>query len=90
MSALRLVFNPFTGNLDWVNSASSGAGYQTPTSGDVDGSNREFVWATEPSVIVVDQGRAMQKVSSDGTENWTGTTTTTLLIAPTSDIYAIA
>lgn len=68
----------------------SGSGFQAPTSGSINGSNAVFVWATAPNVIVVDQGRAMQKVSSDGTVNWTGTITTTLTIAPTSDIYATA
>lgn len=71
-------------------SSSSSSGYQVPTSGVVNGSNQVFVWATAPSVIVVDQGRAMQKTSSDGTVNWTGTLTTTLTVAPTFDIYATA
>lgn len=64
--------------------------FQTPTSGTVDGSNAVFVWATAPNVIVVDQGRMMQQTSSDGTVNWTGTTTTTLTVPPNFDIYSIA
>ena len=68
----------------------SGGGFQVPLSGAVDGNNVTFVWATAPNVIVTDQGKAMQKVSSDGTVNWTGTTTTVLTVAPTSDIYATA
>ncbi len=71
-------------------SSSSSSGYQQPTSGIVNGINQIFVWATAPSVIVVDQGRPMQKVSSDGTVNWTGTTTTTLTIAPNFDVFATA
>lgn len=72
-------------------SASGGAGFQAPTSGAVDGSNTIFVWATAPNVIVVDGGRSMQRVSSDGTVNWTVVgTTTTLTIAPNFDIYAVA
>lgn len=67
-----------------------GNGYQAPTSGTVDGVNQTFVWASAPNVIVVDQGRPMQKTSSDGTANWTGTTTTVLTIAPTFDIFATA
>lgn len=67
---------------------SSGGGFQTPLTGTVDGSNQTFTWTTAPNVIVVDGGRAMQRVSSDGTENWTGTTTTILLIAPNFDIFA--
>ncbi len=65
-----------------------GSGYQAPVSGTVDGNNKVFVFATAPSVVIVDQGRAMQKTSSDDSTNWTGTTTITLSVAPTSDIYA--
>ncbi len=55
--------------------------------GAVNGINQSFVFATTPSVIVVDQGRVMRQISSDGNINWTGTTNVTLQIAPTSDIY---
>lgn len=71
-------------------SGSGGSGYQAPTSGAIDGSNQIFVWATAPNVIVVDGGRSMQKVSSDGSVNWTGTTTTTLTVAPNFDVFATA
>lgn len=67
-----------------------GSGFQEPTSGAVDGSNTVFTFATAPNVISVDQGRVMQAMSTDGTINWTGTTTITLTIAPNSDIFAIA
>ncbi len=73
-----------------ASSGGAGSGFQAPTSGAVDGSNTVFVWATAPKAIVVDQGRAMQKTSTDSTVNWTGTTTTTLTVAPTTDIYAVA
>lgn len=66
------------------------SGYQQPTSGVVDGTNVTFQWAIAPKVIVVDQGRTMQQVSSDTNVNWTGTTTTILQVAPNFDIYAIA
>lgn len=69
--------------------ATGSLGYQVPT-GTVDGNNKIFVFSSAPNVIVVDQGRPMQKVSSDGTVNWTGTTTVTLAIAPTSDIFSTA
>lgn len=74
----------------WYPKTSSSSGFKLPTSGMANGSNQIFVWATAPNVIVVDQGRTIQKVSSDGTVNWTGTTTTVLSIAPNFDIYAIA
>lgn len=57
--------------------------------GTVDGSNTSFVFASAPSMIVVDQGRIMRATSSDGTVNWTGTTSVTLTIAPTFDIYGL-
>jgi len=63
--------------------------FQTPT-GTVNGTNRSFVWTTAPTVIVVNNGNSMQKVSSDGTVNWTGTTTTLLTVPPTRDIFSIA
>lgn len=46
-----------------------------------------FVWPTAPSVIVEDNGNTMNKVSLDGTVNWTGTTTTTLTQFPNFNIY---
>lgn len=60
-----------------------------PISGAVNGTNQTFVFAVAPTAIVVDQGRTMQKVSSDGTVNWTGTTTVVLAVAPVSDIFAL-
>lgn len=70
-------------------SASGGTGFQTPT-GTVNGSNKVFVFTNAPSAVVVDGGRAIQKTSSDGTVNWTGTTTITLSVAPNFDIFGIA
>lgn len=64
-----------------------GGGYQSAT-GTVDGSNKIFDFSTEPNAIVVD-GISMQKVQSDTTVNWTGTTTITLTVAPNFDIYAV-
>lgn len=69
--------------------SSSTTGFQVPT-GTVDGSNKVFVFTTAPNAITVDGGRSMQKVSSDGTVNWTGTTTVTLSVAPTFDVFSTA
>lgn len=66
-------------------SSGSSSGYQAPLTGGLTGTN---TWAVAPNVIVVDQGRAMQKVSTDGTVNWTGTTTTILAVAPNYDIFS--
>lgn len=48
-----------------------------------------FTFSGVPKIIYVDQGRIMQKVSSDGTVNWTGTNPVTLSVWPTSDIIAL-
>lgn len=72
-----------------VTVASSGGGsfaLMQPT-GTVNGVNTSFTFASAPSVIVVDQGRIMQKVSSDGTVNWAGTTAVVLSVAPMFDIF---
>lgn len=67
-----------------------GSGFQIPT-GTVDGSNRIFVFATAPNAIVVD-GATLQKTEQGSllTGNWTGTTTVTLLVAPTQSVFAVA
>ena len=62
-------------------------GRLSPT-GSVNGINQTFVFSRSPSIIFVD-GVAKQKVSSDGTVNWTGTTTCVLAVAPTFDIFGI-
>lgn len=72
-----------------ISASSTGGGYQVPI-GTVNGTNQVFVFSTAPSVISVDNGRVIQQTSSDGTVNWTGTTTITLTIAPNFDIFGIA
>ncbi len=81
--------DPITGRLLISVTGTSSTGYQTAT-GSVDGVNQTFTFAVAPNVISVDQGRVMQKVSSDGTVNWTGTSVITLSIAPTFDIFGVA
>lgn len=71
-------------------SGGGSSGFQQTVSGSVDGSNTIFGFTTAPNAVCVDNGRTIQKVSSDGTVNWTGTTTITLAIAPTFDIFAVA
>lgn len=77
-----------TNGIKTITSTGNGSAFQAPSSGAVNGSNATFVWATAPNVIIVDGGRAMQKVSTDGTVNWTGTTTTVLSVAPNFDIFS--
>lgn len=75
----------------WIiaSSASGSGGLSKLTAtGTVNGTNTDFTFASEPSIIVADQ-RMMQKVSSDGTVNWTGTTDVSLTIAPTFDIFGL-
>lgn len=59
-----------------------------PSAGSVDSSNRIFTFATAPKVVILDNANIMNKVSSDGSVNWTGTTTITLAVAPNFNIYA--
>lgn len=70
-------------------STSAGAGYQAVTGGSVNGSNTVFTWAVAPNAISVD-GVILRKTASDGTANWSGTTSTTLSVAPNFDIFGVA
>jgi hypothetical protein len=65
---------------------SSSSGFQQPLTGGLTGTN---TWATAPNVIVVDTV-SKQKVQTDSTVNWTGTTTTVLSVKPTFDIFSSA
>ena len=71
-----------------ITGGSGGSGYQAALSGGLTGTN---TWATAPSVLVID-GVPRQKVQTDGTVMWTGTTTTVLTNAPLPnfDIFASA
>jgi len=73
-----------------INASGGGgsSGFQSP-SGTVNGSNTVFTWSVAPNAIVVD-GAVLQKTEQGGTVNWTGTTTTTLLIAPTQSVFGVA
>lgn len=71
-----------------VTATGSSSGYQSPT-GTVNGINNVFVFLTAPNALVVD-GVSIRKVASDGTINWSGTTTVTLLVSPNFDVYAVA
>lgn len=86
---VRLWADPVTHRLLVDSTGGTGSsGFQQPVAGTPDGSIKVFVWLNAPNSITVDQGRTMQKVSSDGTVNWTGTTTTTLTLAPNFDIFS--
>lgn len=89
-TSLAAVNNNTTKQVDFTltSTATGGLTLLLPT-GTVNGINNVFVFSSSPSVIIVDQGRSMQKTSSDGTINWTGTTTATLSIAPNFDIFGL-
>ena len=55
--------------------------------GTVNGSNTTFVFGSAPQVIILDNGNIMNKVSKDGTVNWTGSTTVVLTQAPNFNIF---
>lgn len=69
-----------------VSATGSSFAVLVPT-GTVNGSNTTFTFSTAPKVIVLDNGNIMNKVSSDGTVNWTGTTAVTLAQAPNFNIF---
>lgn len=75
-------------SVDVISTGGTGFSVMVPT-GTVNGSNRIFVFSSAPQLIALDNGNFMNKVSSDGTVNWTGTTTVTLNQAPTYNIYGI-
>lgn len=80
--------SPVDNKITVANLRAVGNTFQQPTSGAVNGSNKVYVWAVAPNVIHVD-GASIQKTSSDGTSNWTGTTTTTFVnITPNFDIHS--
>lgn len=58
-------------------------------SGAVNGTNTSFTFSSSPKMVVADQGRSMQKISSNGEVNWTGTSSPSFTVAPTFDVFAI-
>lgn len=71
-----------------ISTTSTGISILTPTSGVINGINQTFVFTTAPTILYVDN-KALQKVSSNGEVNWTGTTTVILTVAPNRDIYGL-
>lgn len=69
--------------------STGGGSIALPISGAIDGSNRVFVFATAPTVLVVDNQNTMRKAPNKFEVNWTGTTTVTMTVAPTTDIYQL-
>ncbi len=90
-TGVTLAYNYSQGRNDITISASGGAGGGgiLAATGTVDGSNAVFSFASAPAQVIID-GVPKQKTQSDGTVNWTGTTTITLALAPNFDIYGIS
>ena len=74
---------------NWVIASTGGSGSFSvlAATGTVNGTNKSFTFSSAPSVIVVDNGRVMRSTNSDGSTNWTGTTSVTLSVAPNFDIF---
>lgn len=66
-------------------SGGGSSGFQRPLSGGLSGTN---TWSTAPNSITVDN-LTLQKTSTNGQVNWTGTTTTVLTVQPTQDIFSL-
>lgn len=90
IGSITAVNNDGQKRVDITFSSPGGSGYQLPLTGVIDGINATYTWTTAPQSIVVDDGRIINKVSADGTQNWTGTTTTIMQVPPNRNIYAIA
>lgn len=78
---------------NWAPIATTGGGgsaisFLQPTTGVVNGTNGSFTFATAPKIVIVD-GIPRQQTQSDGTVNWTGTTSIVLAVAPNFDIFAL-
>lgn len=84
---VRLVADPITGALV-VSAVSASVSVLVPT-GTVNGTNTSFTFTSAPTIIVLDNGNIMNKVSSDGTVNWTGTTAVVLNQAPNFNIFGL-
>lgn len=86
VTIVRLWADPVTHRL-LVDSSGGSSGFTklTPT-GTVNGVNAVFVFTQAPTYIVSDHA-TYQVTNSIGTTNWTGTTTVTMTIPPTEDIF---
>lgn len=67
-------------------SGGGSSGFQRPLSGSLN--QGTFTWATAPNSITVDN-LTLQKTSTNGQVNWTGTTTTALTVFPTQDVFSL-
>lgn len=88
---VTLTYNNSGGRNDITISSTggSGGGGILAATGLVNGTNAIYTFDSAPSQVIVD-GVPKQKTQSDGTVNWTGTTTITLAVAPNFDIYGIS
>jgi hypothetical protein len=90
-TGITLSYNYANGRNDVTITSSSTGGQILAATGTVNGTNLSFTFTSAPTQLVID-GVAKQKTQSDGTVNWTGTTSITLTgaQAPNFDIYGIS
>lgn len=86
-SIVLLWADPVTHRLLETGAGGGGSFTVLVPTGTVNGVNNTFVFATAPQVIVLDNGNTMNQISSDGTVNWTGTTTVVLNQVPNFNIF---
>lgn len=84
-TTLRAYVDPLTHRL-LVSSAGGGGLTELPATGTVNGSNVTFTFTQEPTYIVSD-GAWYKKLDNNGNTQWSGTTTVTMVIPPTTSIY---
>lgn len=87
---VRLTADPITGAL-LVSSSGTGSFSQfvLAATGAVNGLNQTFVFTSAPYMIVSD-GVWYMKLDSNGNTQWSGTTTVTMTIPPSTSIFGIS
>lgn len=81
---MRGKIDPITGRI-LVGSAASGFA-ELPANGAVNGLNASFTFTQAPTYIISDHA-VYQVTNSNGSANWTGTTSVTMTVPPTEDIF---
>lgn len=83
---VRLTADPITGAL-LVSVSGGGGGFtELIATGSVNGINTSFTFTQAPTYII--SGHAVyRKTNSDGTTNWTGTTSVVMTQPPSEDIF---
>lgn len=75
-----------TGTISRISRGSGSLTLLNPTSGTIDGNNKDFVFTTQPTIVVVDG--AAYLLNNGFTWN-SGTNTASLTVAPTFDVFGL-